>query len=482
MRTLQMDNHPVRRRLILAALALECLLLAACNAAGEPSRREPPLAPTDHAPITITFWHAYTGNARTLLNALANDFQKTYPWITVRGETKGSDGDLLRQGIAAMALNQLPDLMIASPRTIAEFARKDTLFALDVFLEDNSLGMSSDDRGDFFTGMLESGRFPDLKNKLYAFPFDERAVVLYYNVDLLKAAKVQAPPRTWDDFSNAARSVTKGDVRGWVMAPNAPVYGAFLLSRGSNVLNETQTLAQFNDEAGLKTLQLIAALSRGGAAYLVDTADNARNDFAQGKTALLLGSTDELLSVSDAVDRANKNFQWGVANVPQIANPPADPAELLRGAIPSGNDPSRPFTTIFGASIAIFKPAQNGANGTLDERARAAWLFTRWLAAPEQTARWSRSTLSIPLRVSALALLASNAPAVGALREASLLQRLRDGFDVLPAGRSMPNIKDAGMIDAALVEMWTAVAKGEDPAAALNRAATRVNRILGQTP
>ncbi len=473
-----MDNHLVRRRLLRTAIALGFLFSSACNAAAGPSGsqtprppagREQPPAPTDHAPVTITFWHSYAGNTRTLLNALANDFQKAYPWITVRGEAKDSDGDLLRQGIAAMALNQLPDFMIASPRTIGEFARKDTLFALDVFLEDSAIGIPSDARSDFFPGLLESGRFPDLKNKLYAFPFDERAAVLYYNVDLLKAA--QAPPRTWDDFSNAARSVTKGDVRGWVMTPNAAVYGAFLWSRGGNVLNEAQTQAQFNDEAGLKALQLIAALSRGGAAYLADTADNARNDFAQGKTALLFGSTDELLSVSNAVDRANKNFQWGVANVPQ-------------------NDPSHPFTTIFGTSIAIFKPvpspsagqALSGANGTSDARARAAWLFTRWLTAPEQTARWSRSTLSIPLRTSALAFLASNAPAVGALRDAPLLQRLRDGFDVPPAGRSMPNIKDAGMIDAALVEMWTAVAKGEDPAAALNRAATRVNRILGQTP
>src|SRR5574341_603813 len=437
-----MYKYMIQRRLIPAVIGLEFLFLVACNAAAEPRRDEPPVVPTDHAPVTLTLWHSYAGTARTLLNALANDFQKAYPWITVHSEAKSSDGDLLRQGIAAMALNQLPDLMIANPRTIAEFARKDTLLTFDAFLEDNSLGISGDDRADFFPGMLESGRFPDLKNRLYAFPFDERAIVLYYNVDLLKAAKAQTPPRTWDDFSNAARSVTKGDVRGWVMAPNAAVYGAFLLSRGGNVLNEAQTQAQFNDDAGLKALQLIAALSRGGAAYLADTADNARDDFAQGKTALLFGSTDELLSVSGAVDRANKNLQWGIANVPQ-------------------SDPSHPFTTIFGVSIAMFK--------TSDERARAVWLFTRWLAAPEQTARWSRGTLSIPLGLSALPLLAGNAPAN------IQLQRLGNGFDVQPAGRSTPNIKDAGMIDAALVEMWTAVAKGEDPAAAINRAAARVN-------
>ncbi len=238
------------------------------------------------------------------------------------------------------------------------------------------------------------------------------------------------------------------------MSPSAAVFYTFLFSRGGSVLNDPQTQAQFNDDVGLKSLQLIAALTKSGAAYLAENVDGALYDFAEGETALWFGTTDDLTAMADAITRANGSFRWDVANVPQ-------------------NDPGRPLTTLFGSSIAIFTPVLSGVNGTTNERARAAWLFARWLAAPEQSARWARATFTIPVRTSVLQ--AGDLPAQ--------LQRLRDGFgDTLATGRPLPTVKDAGQIDAATVEMWTSVANGADPAAALKNAATRVNRILGQIP
>lgn len=431
------------RRLLRPYLCMAFLLLTAC--AGNPPATASSISPTDLAPVTLTFWHAQTGSAGALLDALADDFHKAYPSITVRGEAKKDEGDLLRQGIAAMAMNQLPDFVIADNRTIGEFARAGALVSLDPLLDDPSIGLRAEDRSDFFPGLLDAGRFPDLKNQLFAFPFDEHAIVLYYDSDLLKAAKVDLP-QTWDQFSAAARSTTRGNAHGWVMSPRAAVFYAFLFSRGGSVLNDAQTQAQFGDDAGMKSLQMIAALSTGGSAYLVDSMDTARADFAQGKAAFLFGTTDDMAAVSDAIARANGDLNWGVTSVPQ-------------------NDPSHPVTAIFGANIAIFNPAR--------DHIRAAWLFARWLAAPEQTARWSRGTLAIPLRMSALPLLAAGTPS-------PLIQRLRDGFgNALPSGRPIPAVKDAAQIDAAVVEMWTAVADGTDPTAAMSRATTRVNRILG---
>ncbi|MCL4396280.1 MAG: extracellular solute-binding protein, partial [Chloroflexi bacterium] len=279
----------------------------------------------------------------------------------------------------------------------------------------------------------------------YAFPFDESAIVLYYNADLLKGAGITSPPRTWDQFNAAALATTKGDVRGWVMWPNAPVLYAILISRGSRALNATETAPQFTDDAGVKSLQLIAALSKGGSAYLVDTPDSARADFVQAKTALYVGTTDDLSVLSDDMARAGAGFQWGVASIPQT-------------------DPSHPQTAVYGSDIAILAQDHN--------HARAAWLFMRWLSEPAQTARWASTTLSVPLRVSALPLLAGSA-------SSPLLQRLKNSFgDTLPMGRPVPAVHDAAQIDSAMVEMWAAVANGAEPAAAIANAAARVNRIV----
>jgi len=429
-------------------------VLAACANVPPPTNAQPP-APTTSNPVAITLWHTQTDASAALLNTLANDFQKAYPAITVRVESKANEGDLLRQGLAAIALNQTPDVVIADARTLAEFARRGALANLDALMNDPMQGLRDEERADFFPGFLDAGRFPELKNQMFALPFDQSAVVLYYNADLLKAAKVGVP-RTWEQFSNAARATTRGDARGWAMSPHATVFYAFLFSRGGSVLNDAQTQAQFSDDAGLKSLQLIVALTKGGAAYLADSAESARADFAQGRTAFLFGTTDDLTPLADAVARTNSNLQWGVMNVPQ-------------------NDPARPFTAMAGADIAIFKSVLSGANGANEARVRAAWLLTRWLTAPEQSARWSRATLCVPVRFSAQTLLAANSP--------PLFLRLRDGFgDVLPTARVGPAAKDAGLIDAAIVEMWTSVANGADPNAALKTAAARVNRILGNIP
>jgi ABC-type glycerol-3-phosphate transport system substrate-binding protein len=419
--------------------------LVAC--ANVPPPSEPrALAPTTLRPIALTLWHAQSEASAALLQTLVNDFHTAYPTITLRVEAKTSDGEMVRQGLAAIALNQSPDLVIADKRTLAEFARRGALANLDVWIADEKHGLREDERADFFPGLLDAGKFPELKNQTYALPFDPRAVVLFYNADLLKAAKIEAP-RTWEQFSAAARATTRGNARGWAMSPNASAFYAMLFSRGGNVLNDAQTLAQF-DDAGLKSLQLIVALTKGGAAYLADSDEHARADFAHGKAALWLGETDDLARLADAVTRAQSNLQWGVMNVPQ-------------------NDPAHPATALLGAQIGILRASE--------ERARAAWLFARWLTAPEQSARWSRALLRVPVRLSAHTLLAPNLP--------PLFLRLRAGFgDALPTARAAPTVKDAALIDAAIVEMWTSVANGTDPNVALKNASARVNRILGNIP
>ncbi len=420
------------------------LWLAACSDAPAPS----PKMPSPAAPVVLTVWHTQTGAAQTQLDALVADFQKAYPPITLRVEAKANAGELLRQGVAASALNQTPDLVITDSRAIAEFARKGALVNLDPWLDDATLGLPGDERADFFGGVLDASRIPELKNQQFALPFDKRVVVLFYNADLLRAAKADVPPQTWDQFGNAVRATTRGNTRGWAMTPNAGVLAALLASRGGSVLNDAQKEARLDDEATLKMLQLITALTKSGATYLVEDAASARAEFAQSRAAFWFGASDQAPLIADALAHVGANFQWGVANVPQ-------------------NDPSRPVTVISGADVAIFR--------STPERHRAAWTFARWLTLPEQGARWARATPAIPLRASSLNLLAANPPA--------LAHYLRAGLsDTPPAVRALPVVGNAAQIDNALVEMWISVANGADPGVAQRNAAARINRLLGQIP
>ena len=418
---------PVAKKFI---LVLALTGLSACAGAPTVNNVQQSLPPTTTNSLTLTLWHVQTGVAAKTLDGLIDDFQKANPNISIRVNVQVNENDLLRQGLAAIALNQPPDTVLAGERTLAEFARRGALVNLDPLLSEN-------DRNDFMPGLLDAKPIINL-------PFDETAVVMYSNLDLLNAAKTDAPPRTWDQFANAARATTKSNVRGWVMTPQASVFCALLASRGGSVLNDAQTQVTFND-AGMKSLELIATLTKSGAAYLAD-APIARDDFTHGRAALLIGTTTDLASIASGT-----KFQWGISHVPQ-------------------NDPSHPATIMFGSQLAIFKSAQNNS---ANERERAAWLFARWLTQPAQSARWSRAMLTLPVRISARGLLMSDVP--------PSFQILRDGLsNPLPIARAMPVAKDAGLIDAALVDLWTSVANGTDPATALKNSSARINRILGQ--
>ncbi len=407
-----------------------------------------PVAPTQ-SPMTITLWHAQTGPAGALIDAMASDFAQAYPSISLRIEPKNGEGDLLKQGLAAIAMNQAPDLVLASPRTIADFGRRDALAPLRPYLDDAQVGLPGEERKDLLPGALDGGYSLVYKDQLQSFPFDARAVVLYYNADYLRAAKASVPPRTWDDFANAARATLRPNVHGWAMTPDAAVFYAFVYSRGGAVLNDTQTLALFNGEAGLKSLQLISALTNGGAAYLAESSDKARSDFVEGKATFWFGTTSDLVPISNAIAKAGTKFQWGVANVPQ-------------------NDPASSSAVLLGSTLAIFK--------TTEARQHSAWLLTRWLTMPEQTARWSRATMSLPVRLSAMPLLAGSLPS----NLPSILTQAVAG--PLPTGRGVPTAKGADQIDQAVVELWSAVASSTDPNAAMQKALQRATRALGQAP
>lgn len=431
---------PGQPLLLLACAALVSLCVTACGSIFVPVTVGPRAAATPA--VAITLWHAQTGAARPLLESMLADFGKAYPWITLRSEAKSSDGDLLRQGIAAIALNQPPDLVIATPRTIAELGRRAGLVDTSPLLDDPSLGAKPGEREDFLPGLLDAGRMLEFQDQLVAFPFDERAVVLYVNLDQLSAAKIGGPPRTWEELDQAARSVTHGQVRGWVTTSDAITFCAALFSRGGDLLDETQTLVRFDREPGIESLQLLARLSSEGAAYLVDSPTRARSDFVRERAALWFGNTGDLDAVSDA------KFRWAAVNVPQ-------------------KDPSHPAIIMTGARVALFR--------TTDNRVRAAWLLTRWLTAPEQTAHWARTTLAVPVRLSAQTVLSG-------LGTTELTAYLRDGFNPAPVVHPLLSIKDAAKIDQAIAEMWAAVANGTDPGEAMNRAATRASRMLSQAP
>ncbi len=371
----------VRTRSPLLFFGLLLALLAGCRAA--PPLPTPP--PTESGlesagPVSLTLWHSETGAAQQALEALATDFHQAYPDLTVTPVYIGNEGDLAKKLMAAIALNQAPDLVIAPRRTIPQFVRQDGLVPLDDLVSDPSLGLSADDQADFFSGILDEGKFPEFDNQLYAFPFDLKGMALFYNADLLQSASLR-PPTNWSEFSDTAGKLTKDDRFGWAMNIDSDIFSGMLVSQGSAPIDIPEQHALFEERAGLAAMTLSAQLSASGAAEPEDTRAAAIRDFALGGAGFYMDWMSALPELQAARNKANQNFTIGISNLPQ--GDPSDPHVLF-----TGSDLALPRTTL--------------------ERERRAWFLVRWLTASTQTGRWARAAQSIPLRASAIPSLAQD--------------------------------------------------------------------------
>lgn len=358
--------------------ALSGILLFAfgCSAsAPTPTPQATPGAGSASQTSTLTLWHTFDDERRDTLQALANDFHKTYPNLTINPVYVGSRDDLTKQMTAAIALGTAPDLVLADRRQIQDFAMQDGLQSLDPWMGDSELGLSKQDRADYLRGALNLGTFPTLENQMYGFPLYQEGFVLFYNADLMKTLNVNHAPPTWDKFAEYAKTASADSVYGWTMRADAATFQAILASRGSALLTDSGSRALFNERAGVNTLELAADLNEGGVAKLASSDEQARREFASGSAAFYMGWMSELDTLKLAQKEAKTNFDIGVGILPQL-------------------DPDNPWLLTRGDLFGITK--------TGSERARNAWFFIQWITSPTVSARWVRGTGSLPLRLGAL--------------------------------------------------------------------------------
>lgn len=172
------------------------LAVSGCASAQEPapSSSSPPVADLSQQGDT-EFW---AGKDNTgVLHMLVDDFNAQHPQgqITIHELPDNSDGQ--RQQILLNAQTRNPRMGVISTDAVwtAEFAANGIIIELpkDSFSTDGLLPAAVDS-GTYF-------------NKLYAYPIEAGAGLLYYRSDLLKKAGIDEPPTTWSELEQACRKV-----------------------------------------------------------------------------------------------------------------------------------------------------------------------------------------------------------------------------------------------------------------------------------
>jgi len=114
----------------------------------------------------------------------------------VKVDLRVVDWNSIDQQVSTMIQNdQRPDVL--NLNSFSSYARDQLLYTADEVLSPKT-------RDDFLEAFARGGEY---QGKLYGFPILSSARAFFYNKDLFARAGLAGPPKTWDEFVQAARRI-----------------------------------------------------------------------------------------------------------------------------------------------------------------------------------------------------------------------------------------------------------------------------------
>ncbi|MGV9454782.1 ABC transporter substrate-binding protein [Streptomyces sp. NPDC003635] len=189
---------PISTRNAACVLTASLALLAtACTGSSESGANDDPNAET-----TITFWHGWSAPAEVkAVQENVDRFEQAHPNIKVKVVGNIND-DKLNQALRAGGSNG-PDVVSSfTTSNVGKFCSSGAFLDLKPFIEKSGLDLDAM----IPKPMLDYTQF---EGKRCALPLLGDAYGLYYNKDAFAAAGIKAPPKTWSEFAEVAKKLTK---------------------------------------------------------------------------------------------------------------------------------------------------------------------------------------------------------------------------------------------------------------------------------
>ncbi len=394
--------------------------------------------------LTMYYPVAVGGPLTSVVDGIVDDFMKENPDITVKAIYAGNYNDARIKALAALKSGQPAQLSVMFSIDIYELIEQDAIVAFDDVVETDEEKAWLDS---FYPTLMENGR---TAGKTWGIPFQRSTIVMYYNKDAFRAAGLdpEQPPATWDELVAMGKKLTKPDGSQWgAMIPSTGypywMFGALAMQNGQVLMNSNGDTTYFDDPAVVGALQFWKDLGEKHRIMPKGTIEwgTLRQNFLEGKTAIMWHSTGNLTAVKD-----NAKFDFGVAMLP---------ASKRRGT-PTG-----------GGNFYIFKK-------TNPAERKAAMRLIKFMTNPENAAEWSMKT-----------------GYMGVSPAAYETQKLKDyvkGFPYAAVARDQLQYATAelstyqtGRVRKGLDDAIQAVLTGsKTPAAALKEAQVQADRLLKQ--
>jgi multiple sugar transport system substrate-binding protein len=353
-----MDRRPllsVRRLVPLLAGAVYALAVIGC--AGRDARAEGD---------ELRVW-AFGAEGEALA-PLAREFERDNPGIRVRVQQipwTAAHEKLL----TAFVGGALPDVAQLGNTWIPEFAALGALQALDSLVARDSTAIPL---GDYFPGVLATNVVDDT---LFGVPWYVDTRVMFYRSDLLRAAGVMSPPRTWAEWRDALVRVRARQEPGSfpaLLPLNEWAQPVILgLQAGAPLLADHGTRGAFRDPRFRRGFAFYVGLFKDSLApsLAATQISSVFQEFGAGRAAMYITGP---WNVGEFRKRLPPSVEWATAPLPG----PDSAGVSLAG----------------GSSIVIMRRSAQQA---------AAWKFLAFLSDPARQARFFEKTGDLPARRSA---------------------------------------------------------------------------------
>ncbi len=415
----------------LVAAGLCVALLSACGPRPEGPQQSAASEFRPIAPDAADLWDRQTTENADVLGAIVNDFNAQHTGLPVKIVQSGNYADIYRKTTAAIKAGTLPAMAVAYGNMTVEYAQSHAVADLGEFIRDPKRGLTDADLADFFPAVLEQNRYPEFEGAILSWPYTKAVLVMYFNTNVMSAAGLSAPPSTWDEFLDQARTIkAKTGKHAICLDIDASTLDAMIFSRGGEILKDGRI--DFRSPQTLDSFKMIEILFKEGLAYQNSPRTfGDQTAFGADEIAFAFRPSSSLPYFKLVMESTEG---WGVARIPQ-------------------EDSAKPATVLYGANVSVFK--------TTPEHQAAAWEFLKYFTSPGVNAQWAVKTGYLPCRKSA-----TDDPAMQAFWGEWKYNRI--AFDCLSFARSEPNVAGWQTIRSLLENAATEVATGlKGPEAAI---------------
>lgn len=342
--------------------------------------------PSDLQGVRIRFWHVWTGEMGALVDSQVEAFNAQNEWgITVAAEYQGNLDELDARMVQALEENDLPNIAVAYNYQALAWDGSDLIVNLESFVQDPVWGLTLAEQEDFYPAFWEADV---IDGRRVGIPAQRSGQALFYNQSWAEELGFRTPPLAPLQFERQACAAAQekrqdDDVRndgtgGYIVEPGYPATLSWIYTFDGRVVDVQRRAYRFDTPETRAAFTFLRELADAGCAWQTE-AHLPTTDFAARRGLFAVDSVAGIEDVRRAFEQAGRDDRWTV--IP----------------FPSG-DGSTP--------VSVFGPSYILLEGTPQENL-AAWLFIRWMVAPENLARQVEAGGLLPLRVSTLTYLES---------------------------------------------------------------------------